>query len=97
MFIPKDHPSRSPSDTYYTDKDHCLRTHTSAHQVTLMKKPGNYEENAFLCAGDVYRKDTIDRTHYPVFHQMEGVRIYNFEEIGAKDKEQAKEICKKDL
>lgn len=29
------------------------------------------------CAGDVYRRDSIDATHYPVFHQMEGVRVYS--------------------
>lgn len=53
--------------------------------------------NSFLCVGDVYRKDTVDRTHYPAFHQMEGVRIYDFEQIGAKSKEEAKIICKRDL
>ena len=47
--------------------------------------------------GDVYRKDTVDRTHYPAFHQMEGVRIYPFKEIGAQNQKQAKEICKRDL
>lgn len=31
---------------------------------------------AFLCTGDVYRRDEIDASHYPVFHQMEGVRIF---------------------
>jgi len=31
----------------------------------------------FDCPGDVYRRDSIDATHYPVFHQMEGVRIYS--------------------
>jgi len=64
LFIPKDHVSRRPSDTFYNDETHCLRTHTSAHQVPLMLKG----ENAFLCLGDVYRKDTVDRTHYPAFH-----------------------------
>ena len=59
-----------------------------------MKGPGG---NAFLCVGDVYRKDTVDRTHYPAFHQMEGVRIYDFADIGASSKQQAKEICKRDL
>ena len=29
-----------------------------------------------LLSGDVYRRDSIDATHYPVFHQMEGVRVY---------------------
>lgn len=32
---------------------------------------------AFLVTGDVYRRDSIDSTHYPVFHQMEGVRIFS--------------------
>ncbi len=30
----------------------------------------------FLVTGDVYRRDSIDATHYPVFHQMEGVRVF---------------------
>ena len=59
-----------------------------------MLQPNN---NAFLCVGDVYRKDTVDKTHYPAFHQMEGVRIYDFDQIGAKNKQEAKEICKRDL
>jgi phenylalanyl-tRNA synthetase alpha chain len=49
--------------------------------------------NAFLCVGDVYRKDTVDRTHYPVFHQMEGVRIFNLEDVGAKTIAEGKEIA----
>lgn len=44
----------------------------SAHQSTLLGKG----LESFLCTGDVYRRDEIDRTHYPVFHQMEGVRIF---------------------
>ena len=49
--------------------------------------------NAFLCLGDVYRKDTVDKTHYPAFHQMEGVRIFKFDDIGAKTIEDAKHIA----
>lgn len=94
LFIPPEHPGRQPTDTFYTSKTECLRPHTSVHQIPLMKGPGG---NAFLCVGDVYRKDTVDRTHYPAFHQMEGVRIYDFDQIGAKTKEEAKEICKRDL
>lgn len=69
--IPEAHPSRRPSDTFYVDDKHVLRTHTSAHQVDLMR--GWFKK--FLVTGDVYRKDDIDATHYPVFHQMEGVCI----------------------
>ena len=69
--IPVDHPSRRTTDTYYADERHVLRTHTSAHQIPLLRE-GRQE---FLVCGDVYRKDDIDATHYPVFHQLEGVRL----------------------
>lgn len=91
--IPEDHVSRRITDTYYRSKEVCLRPHTSVHQIPLMKG-GN---KAFLCVGDVYRKDTVDRTHYPAFHQMEGVRIYNLKDIGAKDAREGKIIAERDL
>jgi phenylalanyl-tRNA synthetase alpha chain len=69
LLIPVEHPSRSKSDTYYINKDTVLRTHTSAHQYQLLKDG----HDNFLVTGDVYRKDEIDATHYPVFHQMEGL------------------------
>ena len=71
LLIPKDHSSRSKSDTYYVTEYIVLRTHTSAHQNELFSKG----ITQFLVTGDVYRKDEIDRYHYPVFHQMEGVSI----------------------
>lgn len=92
VLVPKNHISRLPNNTYYLNKDTVLRPHTSAHQIQMIKK-----HNAFLVLGDVYRRDTIDRTHYPAFHQMEGVRIFDFAEIGAKSVKQAKEITEHDL
>lgn len=71
LLIPKDHVSRSPHDTYYLNSDHVLRTQTSAHQVQLLRE-GNLK---FLLTADVYRRDEIDSSHYPVFHQMEGVNV----------------------
>ncbi|HWY35647.1 MAG TPA: hypothetical protein VNX68_13460, partial [Nitrosopumilaceae archaeon] len=71
LLIPKDHPARSMSDTYYHDKDNVLRTHTSAHQNDILTAG----HRKFLVTGDVYRKDDIDASHYPVFHQMEGVAV----------------------
>ena len=71
LLISSNHPSRSKSDTYYLTPDTVLRTHTSAHQNELLRSG----ERHFLVTGDVYRKDEIDRFHYPVFHQMEGVHI----------------------
>jgi phenylalanyl-tRNA synthetase alpha chain len=67
--IPKEHPSRKKTDTYYVDDTTVLRTHTSAHQYELLQKG----HKNFLVVGDVYRKDEIDARHYPVFHQLEGV------------------------
>ena len=43
-----------------------LRTHTSAHQCQFIEQG----IPAFLCVGDVYRRDEIDSSHYPVFHQV---------------------------
>jgi len=71
LLIPPDHPCRSTSDTYYVDSDLVLRTQTSAHQTELLR--AGYTK--FLVTGDVYRKDEINSTHYPVFHQMEGVCV----------------------
>ncbi len=72
LLIPPDHVSRSRSDTYYVNDMTCLRTHTSAHQSQLLKE--GYTQ--FLCTGDVYRRDDIDKSHYPIFHQMEGVKVF---------------------
>ncbi|CUM68236.1 uncharacterized protein PRCAT00005957001 [Priceomyces carsonii] len=72
--FPQDHPGRSKSDTYYVNKDHLLRTHTSAHEHECFQTcttPG------YFITADVYRKDEIDRTHYPAFHQMEGARLWS--------------------
>lgn len=69
--IDKAHPSRSKSDTYYINETTVLRTHTSAHQNQLLAEG----QKNFLVTGDVYRKDEIDRNHYNVFHQMEGVKL----------------------
>lgn len=69
--IPAGHPARKPSDTYYLSDSTLLRTHTSAHQSELMRKG----HERFLCTGDVYRRDEIDASHYPAFHQMEGVKL----------------------
>lgn len=55
-----------------------LRAHTSAHQRELVR----CGLDAFLVAGDVYRRDEIDASHYPVFHQMEGVRLFSKQQVG---------------
>ncbi|KAJ3111021.1 hypothetical protein HDU96_006047 [Phlyctochytrium bullatum] len=73
LLIPPNHPSRSPSDTYYINTTTVLRTHTSAHQMEVLKTGSS---TGYLVTADVYRRDEIDTCHYPVFHQMEGIRLF---------------------
>lgn len=77
---PPDHPSRRETDTYYLDKDWHLRTQTTVMWPYYLspeniKKLETEGELGALCYGKVYRKDEIDRSHYPVFHQIDGLYI----------------------
>lgn len=81
LLIPKDHPSRQKSDCYYINRDYLLRAHTTAHQAELIQSG----LNNFLIIGDVYRRDEIDRTHYPVFHQIDAVRMKTKEQLFPND------------
>lgn len=95
--VPPDHVSRQPSDTYYVSDNTVLRAHTSAHQTKFLSE----SVPSFLVSGDVYRRDTIDASHYPVFHQMEGVRIFSPSELpmtgGVEAKNKVIEAELKDL
>jgi phenylalanyl-tRNA synthetase alpha chain len=70
--FPSDHPGRSKIDSYYINRDVMLRTHTSAHEVATFQSA----TPKWLLTADVYRRDEIDASHYPVFHQMEGARSF---------------------
>lgn len=72
--FPPDHPGRARSDTYYVNESTLLRTHTSAHEAAIFKAN---ESDGYLISADVYRRDEVDRSHYPVFHQMEGARLWD--------------------
>lgn len=72
--FPPDHVGRNRTDTYYLNKETVLRTHTSAHQADTFRAN---ETEGYLISADVYRRDAIDRSHYPVFHQMEGARTWD--------------------
>jgi len=71
--FPEWHPSRSPRASLYLDDDALLRTETSPAQIHKMEstRPPIY----MVSIGRVYRRDTIDATHYPIFHQFEGLAI----------------------
>jgi phenylalanyl-tRNA synthetase alpha chain len=84
LSFPPDHPGRSVTDSYYVNKDLMLRTHTSAHEVEVFSQG----ITKWLLTADVYRRDEIDRSHYPVFHQMEGARIFSTSASGMKEVEE---------
>ncbi len=68
--FPKDHVGRSKQDTYYIG-DKVLRTHATCHQLEMLPLKKCY----WIC--DTYRRDEIDKTHYPIFHQMDGVKVFD--------------------
>ncbi len=75
--IPEDHPARGEKDTIYVDvpgrSDLLLRTETSAMQIRTMERQ---EPPVYVIApGRVFRQDTPDPTHMPVFHQVEGLAV----------------------
>ena len=70
---PPDHPARDIQDTFYITDDIILRSQTSSVQARVMEntKP----PIKVICPGAVYRSDSVDATHSPVFHQIEGLVI----------------------
>jgi phenylalanyl-tRNA synthetase alpha chain len=75
--MPQSHPARSMWDTLFVESDEpgsvVLRTHTSPVQIRVMQNwpPPIYA----VMPGRVFRRDTPDATHMPVFHQIEGLVI----------------------
>lgn len=78
---PKDHPSRRETDTYYVNENYLLRTQMTAFWSFYLKDKEVLErlekdgEIKALAPGIVYRKDEIDRHHFPAFHQIDGLLI----------------------
>mgnify|MGYP005834661435 CR=1 FL=1 len=71
--FPPDHPARDSFDTLYLDGDRLMRCHTSPVQIRAMqeRKP----PLRVIAPGRVYRRDTADASHFPTFHQMEGLAV----------------------
>jgi phenylalanyl-tRNA synthetase alpha chain len=71
--FPPWHPARSRLATLFLDDETVLRTETSPAQIHKMEsqRPPIY----MVSIGRVYRRDTIDATHFPIFHQFEGLAI----------------------
>ena len=73
LAFPESHPTRSPRQSLYVTDHTVMRTETSPAQIHKMEehRPPIY----MLSIGRVYRRDTIDATHFPIFHQFEGLAI----------------------
>jgi len=78
---PKDHPSRRETDTYYIDENHLLRTQMTVMWPYYLRHKGIMEklekegELGLMASGIVFRKDEIDKKHFPAFHQIDFLYI----------------------
>ncbi len=78
---PKDHPSRRETDTYYVNDEYLLRTQMTAFwsfylkDKEVLKRLETEGQIQALAPGIVFRKDEIDRHHFPAFHQIDGLLI----------------------
>jgi phenylalanyl-tRNA synthetase alpha chain len=71
--FPEDHPARAMHDTFFIDDEHLLRTHTSPVQIRYMQ--AHRPPLRVIAPGRVYRFDSVDLTHSPMFHQVEGLWV----------------------
>lgn len=71
--IPEGHPARASQDTFYTVDGFALRSQTSTVQIRAMERRG--APLRVIAPGRVFRRDTPDPTHVPMFHQVEGLCV----------------------
>lgn len=71
--FPADHPSRDAQDTFYLPGGWLLRTHTSPVQIRVMST--QRPPLRVIVPGRCFRADAVDASHFPVFHQLEGLLV----------------------
>lgn len=71
--IPQNHPARAEQDTFYTTNGLALRSQTSTVQIHAMQRRG--APVRMIAPGRVFRRDTPDPTHNPMFFQVEGLCV----------------------
>ena len=71
--IPANHPARGEADTFYTTEGFALRSQTSTVQIHAMQRRG--VPIRMIAPGRVFRRDTPDPTHNPMFYQVEGLCV----------------------
>jgi phenylalanyl-tRNA synthetase alpha chain len=90
---PPDHPARNEQDTFYLPDGRLLRTHTSTVQIrTMQAAPPPIR---VIAPGAAYRRDELDATHSPQFHQIEG--LYVDENVSVADLKGALEFFMHEL
>ncbi|MBU2540112.1 hypothetical protein KJ786_03050 [Patescibacteria group bacterium] len=78
---PEGHPSRRETDTYYLTDEYVLRTQTTVMWPFYLRDPEIFKRLkekgsvGALSTGIVFRKDEIDKNHFPAFHQIDGLYI----------------------
>src|SRR5947209_7924501 len=78
--IPELHPARSPQDTFYTTGGLSLRSQTSTVQIHAMQR--RRPPLRVIAPGRVFRRDTPDATHNPMFFQVEGLLVERGVQMG---------------
>ena len=71
--IPPSHPARDVLDNFYINDDIMLRSQTSTVQIRTMER--QQPPVRIIAPGRVYRPDTVDATHFYMFHQIEGLYV----------------------
>ncbi len=71
--MPRYHPARDEQDSFYLDDTHLLRTQTSPVQIRVMEKRS--PPIRIIAPGRCYRRDAVDASHFPMFHQVEGLAV----------------------
>ncbi len=71
--FPEEHPARDSFDSFYLAPNILLRSHTSPVQIRTMEK--RKPPLRIITTGRCFRRDAIDASHFPAFHQMEGLMV----------------------
>jgi phenylalanyl-tRNA synthetase alpha chain len=90
---PPEHPARNEQDTFYLPDGRLLRTHTSTVQIRTMRAAP--PPIRVIAPGAAYRRDELDATHSPQFHQIEG--LYVDEKVSVADLKGALEFFMREL
>src|SRR5215471_482386 len=90
---PPEHPARNEQDTFYLPNGRLLRTHTSTVQIRAMQAAP--PPIRVIAPGAAYRRDELDATHSPQFHQIEG--LYVDQHVSVADLKGALEFFMREL